>query len=167
MLDAGPLALESDYPTPWQPLIDLLTRVIHIPEPETVDIFGFPVLMSYFTRGFSSTNPSDISQLEAKVTQLSQYQVGIPVQIAGLLSTTLRNHHQNSREAAIALTINACMHLSISPLDTAALWKQMHAKYWADLDLDSYPLLKAVDQAIRTYKTPFSVVTAMLALYGG
>lgn len=167
LLDAGPLALESDYPTPWQPLIDLLTRVIHVPDPETVDIFGFPVLMSYFTRGFSSGNPSDISRLEAKVTQLSQYHVGIPGQIAGLLSTTVRNHHQNNNEAAIALTINACMHLSISPLDTAALWDQMRAKYWADRNLENHYLLKAVDQAICTYKTPFSVVTAAVALCRG
>lgn len=166
LLGSGPLALESDYKTPWQPIIDLLTQSIHIPEPESVDIFGFPVLMSWFTRGYSAANRDEVNKLEKKVSQLSQYHMGIPGQIIGLLSTTLRNHHQDDRLAAIALTINALMHLEISPIDSTAIWQQMRAKFWEGMDLSKYPLLKMVDEALHLHQIPFPAVSAAIALYG-
>ncbi len=157
-------SIEGEIKNGWQSFIDLLTRTIHIANPKTVDLFGFPVLMSYFSRGYVSEDQNDLDTLIKKVTTLSQYQVGIPGQIVGLLSTSLRNHHVNDPNAAIVMTINACTHLNLSRLEMREIWNQMAKKHWSDHGTFSDPILKEIDHAIRFDKVPFKKVMHAVAL---
>lgn len=157
-------SIEGDFLNGWQSLIDLLTRVVHIVEPKTVDLFGFPTLISYFSRGYVLEDQEALEILIKKVTTLSQYHVGIPGQIVGLLSTSLQNHHPDDPNAAIVLTFNACSHLNLSPLEMREIWNQMAERHWIRGLGISDPLLKEIDETIREKKIPFKKVMRAIAL---
>ncbi len=165
LLGQGKMTLESDYGQPWQPITDLLTKTVHVFNPETVDLFGFPLLMSFHTKGHSAGSAADVKTLASKVTQVSQYHVGIPEQVAGLLTTTCRNHLHQDPIAALALTVNTCLHLDISPMEHHRIWKQMRETYWKEVDLSHAPLFKAIDQAVIERNIPFRVISAALSIY--
>jgi hypothetical protein len=165
LLEIGPPSLKSDVLMGWQPFIDLLTKVVHIPKPDSIDLFGLPVLMSYYTRGYLSADTEAVKTLAKKVTTMSQYHVGIPSQVAGLLTTTLHNHHPQDPHAAIALTINACLRLPLSALEIASIWNQMAKAHWVGKSSIYTPFLSLFDEAIRIHNIPFAVVEAALTLY--
>lgn len=165
ILGVGSLALETDFKTPWQPTIDLITQVIHIHELETVDNNGFAALMYYFSKGRSAPIRSDVLQLGKKITQSLQNSAKIPDIVRGFLSTTLENHDPEDKLLAIALTINTLMYLEISPEDSNDIWQQMRTQFWKDVDLTGFPFLKAIDDAITVQQIPISKLAALIKLY--
>lgn len=165
LMDQGSVEIESDYGPPWQPIIDLLTKTIHIPNPESVDLFGFPLLMSFYTRGHKPSYPDEGSLLSSKVTQLSQYHVGIPEQVAGLLKTTCSNHHKGNPLEALTVTLNACLHLNTSSSNLETIWALMRAEHWQDSDLAPAPLLSLIDQALFEHKISFRALSAALSIF--
>jgi hypothetical protein len=105
---SGTIMLVSDYDL--QPIIDFLTGIIHINNPEEIDHLGWPLLISYYTRGHTSCD-IDAEKILLKKSNLSN--------LNQLLKICVRNHHQNDHAAEIALLFNASISLGSN---NQAIW---------------------------------------------
>ncbi len=137
------LTLKSELGTGWQSLIDLLTKVIRIPNPHTINKFGFPLLISYFSRSYVLARSTELPILRDHSLELSANYFDKGAQITTLLSKTFDNHHHADADAAVVFACNASFYLkdSIPPESL----KQLCLKLIGSTP--SHPLLKEIAHA--------------------
>ncbi len=132
-----------------QPIIDLLTGMVHIDKPEEVEQMGWPMLMSYYTRGY--TSPQTLAEN-------CMLQTSLPHHPYDLLQRCLKNHHVNNNSAAIALLFNSSVSLDSNFVIIKTLWdalpkKESHVKE---------DLLWAIKKLIKEEHVDFHVVVSCM-----
>lgn len=85
------------------PLIDLMTQTLHVPYPQTVNLKGWPLLISYYTRGWTLGDGKEIEQLLLNTSREQNCKKTLDT----LLSEALKSHHFDDPEAGPALFLNA------------------------------------------------------------
>ncbi|MFQ5729579.1 MAG: hypothetical protein ACE5GN_04380, partial [Waddliaceae bacterium] len=167
--------IQGDYAKGWQSIIDLLAKVIHVDQLQTINHFGFPMLMSYLSRGYvlGDVQVGGMNVLESLIKRTlipsSKYH-SLPEQVADYLFICVENHHERDPLAAIAVVFNACVHLegSFSEREIELIWQSVMERfpYQEVPDSRSKEFLLKVMVCIVKDKIPFGVVRTLVA-FGG
>ncbi len=112
------LSLATAFGNGWQSLIDLLAKIIRIPDPHSVDKTGFPKMISYFTRSFVLADQEALPILcsttldlrNQSPRQTTQYYDSATL-LADLLSADCNSHLDNHPDAGAAMACNASYYL--------------------------------------------------------
>jgi hypothetical protein len=122
-----------------QAILEKITRIFHIPVPETVDKKGWICYCSLLTKLIHCPEGSSLAILRAatvayclKESQDPQKGSNSPLNILiGFLEWSVRKHHDSKAEDAIALAFNICSTAegAWSQSDRSILWQTLAAKF--------------------------------------
>ena len=163
---------QSDHINGWQALLDNLTGMINDDNPDTIDIYGWPMLMSHYTRGRCSPRQGFSDRLFNNFLKRCNPCYSLPNQLGFFLSKCLKNHHREDPYAAICLTFNACQSWPRAlPASAGQLWKEMSSTIKNGLKHTneekcnpSEKLLHAIFKTLEGSPSSFEAVTSVLQL---
>lgn len=163
-----------------QALIDNLGKVFHLNQPETVNIYGFPSLISRFLHGRILNDHDGLETLLQKVTTLSTFsEIRIPKEfdsgkvascIAYLFITQLRHHHPFFLDhSSIAFALSGCSFLQeyISANECETILTLVQAAIpMKSLAQSNFPLLPILYDSLVCKMIPIRAVTALIQVGG-
>ncbi len=145
-------SLKTEMGKGWQPFVDILGKVVRVPDPYQVNYMGFPKMMYHFTRSFILSDSEVLPILLAKSLK-DNYDPAM--QMAKLLANTCDAHNTGNPDLLTAMACNASFYLQ------KTLTSDNLQKFWNKLVTDSnFPLLKL----IATIDKSVSVESLLTAL---
>lgn len=154
-----PLLIQSSYGL--QSLLDLGTKTIHVEKPEEVNEYGFPVLLSYYSRGYMFPEADHLTCLVNKSATLSD-------QLIIHISKVIAEHHNNDPLTAIPMIFHSCLKLEgcFSEDAIANLIEKITKTYLQGISekIQNGSLLALISDAIFNKKIPIHILKACLEL---
>lgn len=146
----GNVLLVSDYGL--QPVIDLLTKIVHINKVEDIDHLGWPMLISYYTRGFTSTDKQAEGTLIKKSLKFNLYE---------LLQHCVKNHHKNDHAAELAFLFNASVSLGLEKVLIRTLWDKVSSNQ----SLPNEDLLWGIKKLLTEERISFELLVNCIQIF--
>jgi hypothetical protein len=150
-LNNGCIQLVSDYGI--QPIIDLLLKVVHIQDPRSIDDHGWPILISYFTRGYTCPDLAAEEILRHKSCTQN---------LPKLLKSCIKNHHAGSKVAEIAILFNASVSLGTERTMIKNLWDKDLLSHETSTNED---LLCSIVTLIQNKQVSFEVLLSCIEIF--
>ncbi len=153
-------ALKTEKGLEWQSFIDLLSKVIRIPDPQEVDKMGFPKLISYFSRSYVLGEAEALPIVRETSLMLNENCWDAPAQLALFLRKICRDHHPNDLEAPLILACNASFHLkgAVSAQGLQTLWNDLKEETF------KHPLLRLLAEAVNIKHVAVEALLPILAI---
>jgi len=166
------LSVPHSFRDAAQAILEKITRIFHIPIPETVDKKGWICYCSLLTKLTHCPEGSSLAILRAataayclKESKDPQKGSNSPLNILiGFLEWSVRKHHDSKAEDAIALAFNICSTAegAWSQSDLSLLWQTLAAKFPAPAKSLLPPHL--FSRAMHNPDFSFDVLSAILEI---
>ena len=177
----------------YQALLDRLTKSVRVREVNTINEYGFPLLISNMTKSRTCPEPNTIRDLRHKYLELLNDNKQSPLKrsnnpdakqtvcessasdritkISNHLAYCIESHHRSDPVSAFALTVNACLLLegALTSFEMKQLWQKMAPSFKSVVNTkakqdDPDGLSAFLHALMSSEKIPFECISPLLRL---